>query len=110
MAQATSELGLALEPLRDLVVLEQLRVQDLHRERAPDLDVARLVDRTHRTFAEPHLDLIAVRKDRADQLLLRLGGGRGLRLGRHQNLPTTATAAPPGDGSTTRWDSLPEVT
>ena len=107
MAQPTGELGLALEPLRDLVVLEQPRVENLDRERAADLDVLGAVDRTHRALTEARLDLIAVREDLADQrVLLGLSGGLG-----HQNLPSTDTAAPfPSVGVTTRCESFPEVT
>ena len=77
------KLGLALEALRDL-------------------DVARAIDRAHRTRADARLDLIAIREDRTDQGIVRLG------LCWHQNLPDTPTVAPPWAGATTSV-SWPDV-
>src|SRR5205814_4010447 len=94
VAQPAGELGLALEPLEDLGVLEDARVEDLDRERAADLDVAGLVHRAHRALAEAVQDLVAMGEHLADQAV----GGQ--RLGAHQNHPTALTVAPPGAGST----------
>ena len=44
-------------------------MQHLDRERPADLDVARAIDRAHRAFAEPRLDLVAIREHLADQLV-----------------------------------------
>jgi hypothetical protein len=94
VAQPARELGLALEALLDLRIGQQPRVQHLDRERAADLDVARLVDHAHRALAEPVQDLVALGEDLADQPVGRDG------LGAHQNRPTAVTATPLGVGST----------
>jgi hypothetical protein len=73
VAQPAGELGLAREAQRDLGVGEQACVQHLDRERAADLDVARLVDDAHRAFSEAMQDLVAAGEDLADQLVGRSG-------------------------------------
>ncbi len=113
VSQATGELGLALEALRDLRVFEELRVQHLHREGATDLHVRCFVDRAHRAFAEAHLDPIAVREDLADDLVFPALLGRGSAITgavRHQNLPLKLAMPPPSViGAMTSCDSFPDV-
>src|SRR5204863_1468590 len=108
--QPPGELGLAIEPLRDLAVGEQPRVQDLHGERPADLHVARAIDRAHRALAEPRLDQIPIGEDLADQLV-----GIVFVLGdfdRHQNLPNTVTVPPQPSvlGATPMRPSPPDLT
>src|SRR5688500_3621799 len=105
MAQATRELGFALEALQDLPVLEQAWMQDLVRERASDLVVLGAIDRTHRAFAETRFDLIAIGERLPDELVVDLRFG----LERHQNLPNAVTAAPSAVGVTTRRGSFDEL-
>ena len=109
VAEATGELGLTLEALSDLVVLEQVAVKYFDRKRSTDLHVLGAEDRAHRPFAEAHLDEIAVREGLSDQRIrFELFGD----LDGHQKLPKYVTAPPPvsGVGVTTRCESFADVT
>ena len=63
-----AELGLAIEALQRRRVRDELGVQQLHRERAADLDVARAIDRAGRAATERFLDAVARREHFTEDL------------------------------------------
>ncbi|HMG53122.1 MAG TPA: hypothetical protein VK601_06565 [Kofleriaceae bacterium] len=66
-AQPDRRLGLAQEPLHDLLIPEHLREQELHRDRLMKLEVHRLHDDAHPALTEHAVHAVPARKYSTDR-------------------------------------------